>query len=132
MADPQQNDDSKSLTDVELERLKLYQDSFKHMTTFCSGAILLVSAVTGALFLPKPDYVLTLQGSIFLLSFGALFAMWGLAFVPGLIDGSTTPPSRWLWFLRPSSLRWLLWLSVGAAYNGFSLFSYFAAINLAQ
>jgi hypothetical protein len=36
VADQQQNDDLKSLTDIQLERLKMYQDSFKHMTTFCS------------------------------------------------------------------------------------------------
>jgi hypothetical protein len=118
-----------SVTDIELERLKMYQDSFKHMTTFSSGAILLASVVTGALFLPEPDSKLLvgpmLAISIFLLALGVLAAMWGLGMVPRhidrAIDGSTVPPH---------SLRLFLWLSMVSAYFGLAAFAYFALLNL--
>src|SRR5215208_1668543 len=82
VADPQQNDGSNPLPDNELERLKMYQDSFKHMMTFCSGGILLSAAVTGALF-PKPAFVLLLELSLGGLAVGVLAAMWGLYSVLG-------------------------------------------------
>jgi hypothetical protein len=130
VADPQQNDDSNPLTDIELERLKMYQDSFKHMTTLCSGAILLASAVTGALF-PKPDLVGLLAFSILFLAVGALAAMLGLVIVARYIDealdGSTiTIPSLTV----PSYLlSWMLWTSVGVAYIGLAQFAWFAWTN---
>ena len=125
MADQQQNDDLKSLTDIQLERLKMYQDSFKHMTTFRSGGILLASAATGALFLPKPEFPFMLAQSILLLALGALTAMWGLGMVPrhidSAIDGSTEPPS---------GLRTWLWVTVVTAYLGLASFTAFALANL--
>jgi hypothetical protein len=129
VADPQQNDDSKQLTDIELERLKMYQDLFKHMMTFSSAVILLASAVTGALFLPKPGSEVNLGPllafSIFHLAAGALFAMLGLTAVlrdiDSAIDGSTG---------HPSFLRRMLWASVITTLVGLLLFSYFAVLNL--
>jgi hypothetical protein len=125
VADQQQNDDSNPLTDTELERLKMYQDTFKHMTTFCSGGILLASAVTGALFLPKPDFVPLLALSIFLLAVGALFAMLGLnsvtRHIDSAIDGSTE---------SPLDLHHGLRLSVWLAYVGLLIFATFAMANL--
>ncbi len=38
------------LTEHELESTKMYHDSFKHLTTFSSGAILLSSSVVAAFF----------------------------------------------------------------------------------
>jgi hypothetical protein len=125
VADEQQNDDSKPLPDIELERLKMYQDTFKHISTFSSGAILLTSAVTGALFLPKLVNGMLLALSIVLLSVGTFGSLMGLALVPrridSAIDGSTRPPWR---------LTVLLWVSVLSALFGMVLFSYFAVYNL--
>jgi uncharacterized membrane protein len=126
VADQQQNDDSNQLTDTEIERLKMYQDSFKHMMTFCSGGILLASAVTGTLF-PKPVFVTMLVISLGFLAAGAFAAMWGLWFLLGGLDtavqdGSTGHPGRLNnWFA----------LSLLTAYFGLVLFVSFAAINLA-
>jgi hypothetical protein len=125
VADQQQNDDSNLLTDIELERLKLYQDSFKHMTTFSSGGILLASAVTGALF-PKPDLPWVLAISIFLLAIGALFAMVSLVQVARNMDSATGDSTA----TTALSLRVLLWWSVGAAYFGLALFAMFASANI--
>jgi uncharacterized membrane protein len=127
VADPQQNDDSNQLTDIKLERLKMYQDSFKHMTTFSSGAILLSAAVTGALF-PKPVLVGFLRLSIGLLALGAGAAMFGLLNVAIYMDsaidigGEEEHTSRILYTL--------LWLSVGVALVGVMLFAVFALANL--
>jgi hypothetical protein len=129
VADQQQTDDSNPPTDIELERLKMYQDLFKHMMTFCSAAILLASAVSGALFLPKPGSELNLGPllafSIFHLAAGALFAMLGLTGVlrdiDSAIDGRTG---------HPSYLRGMLWASVITSLVGLLLFSYFAVLNL--
>jgi hypothetical protein len=125
VADQQQNDDSNSLTDIELERLKMYQDSFKHMMTFSSGAIVLASALTGALF-PKPDFVWLLLFSIAALASGALAAMVGLARVPGYIDANRDGISA-----PPSWLRSCLWSSVISTYFGLAFFSAFAGANTA-
>jgi hypothetical protein len=137
VADQQQNGDSKALTDIELERLKMYHDSFKHMMTFCSGAILLASAVTGALFLPKPELPLMLAFSIGLLAFGALLAMLGLVQVSRYMDSAAkssievpdVPPAH-----RPippsMTVEKVLWVSVGAGYGGVALFSTFATTNI--
>ncbi len=120
------------MTEIELERLKMYQDSFKHMTTFCSGAILLASAVTGALFLePKPDYPQVLAPrllalSIILLAVGAAAAMLGLVKVPqymvGAIDDSPGPTFTMNYVF--------LGISVVAAYLGILFFAIFAVENL--
>jgi hypothetical protein len=125
VADQQQNGDSKPLTDIELERFKIYQDSFKHMTTFCSGAILLSAAVTGALF-PKPIIPGALAISIFLFSVGALFALLGLVFVPRYIDEAVGYRSTGF----PDILGGMLWFSVGGAYSGLVSFGIFAVENL--
>jgi hypothetical protein len=42
------------LTKHELETAKMYQDAFKHLTTFSSGAVLLSSSVVAAFF-EDPD-----------------------------------------------------------------------------
>ena len=139
MADQQQNDDSKALTDIELERLKMYQDSFKHMTTFSSGAILLASAVTGALFLPDPDSKLVigpmLAISIFLLAFGAAAAMLGLLNVSermdlAIDDSSTEKDDSSTERAYRAYLRRSFLVSVIAAYTGVLAFSIFAVVNL--
>jgi hypothetical protein len=111
--------------DIVLERLKVYQDSFKHMMTFCSGAILLFAAVTGALFLdPKPNAPLLLAFCVVLLTLGALFAMLGLVVVPRRIASGVSTGD--LGFMHS-----LLWASVLAAYSGLANFSLFAVVNLA-
>ena len=127
MADQQQNDDSNPLTDIELERLKMYQDTFKHMTTFCSGGILLSAAVTGALF-PKPDALWVLVISIGLLALATLAAMFGLYTLhrrldSSILDGNTENPYN-------PQFNWLR-LSVFAAYVGLLSFAAFAVMNLA-
>ena len=124
MADQQQNDDSNQLTDTEIERLKIYQDSFKHMMTFNSGGILLSAAATGALF-PKPEFPVLLAFSIFMLSTGALSAMLGLVYVPRHIDSAIGGNTRPTISLR-SYLQW----SMLTAYAGLSLFAIFAALNI--
>ena len=125
MVKPQQNDDSKPLTNIELERLKMYQDSFKHMMTFSSGAILLVSAVTGALF-KQPAVAVLVAFSILLLALGALAAMLGLLFVSRRIDRAIKPSIG----ASLVPLRFMLWVSVVPAYFGLALFSIFAGVNV--
>jgi hypothetical protein len=68
---------SAELSNRELEAAKMCQDTFKHMTTVSTGAILLSSTVVGAFF-PEPVNILFLWGSLvsFLLSAG--IAMYGL------------------------------------------------------
>jgi hypothetical protein len=115
------------ITDIQLERLKMYQDSVKHTMTFCSGAILLASAVTGALFLPKPDIVVLLAISILLFAIGAAFAMLALILVPRSITLDTDVITD-----RLKYLNGMLWLCVGAAYLGISIFAIFAMINITE
>src|SRR5688572_30738568 len=104
----------------------MYQDSFKHMTTFSSGGILLSSAVTGALF-PKPDYLFLLIFSIVLFAGGALFALLGLILVTrradSAIDDSAEP-------VPVGHLQANLTGSALAAYLGLVLFFLFALQNL--
>jgi hypothetical protein len=125
VGDEQRNDDSKPLTDIQLERLKMYQDSFKPMMTFSSGAIVLASAVTGALF-EEPDRGWLLASSISLLAVSALAAMLGLLFVSRRIDRAVDP-SIGASFVP---LRHALWVSVIPAYSGLALFSIFAGLNV--
>jgi archaellum biogenesis protein FlaJ (TadC family) len=113
---------------IDLERLKIYQDSFKHMMTFCSGAILLFSAVTGVL-ISNPNRVWFLAASIVLLAMGALFSMFGLVRVPSYMhsskDDSSVPTS-----VPTALLDWYLSISALAAYVGLALFAAFAVGNL--
>lgn len=111
------------MADAELERLKVYQDSFKHMMTFSSAAIGVASAVTGALFLPKPDYPKVLAASILLLASGALFAMLGFVVVPRRIASGVSTGEL-------NFIDTMLWASVTASYMGVALFSFFAGANL--
>jgi hypothetical protein len=92
-ADDPQNTASPPFTDRELEIAKMYQDTFKHMTTFCSGAILLSTAVVGALF-PHPAYVWLLIINVVLFVFGAASAMLGLYFTPRYLDPIPRPGQR--------------------------------------
>jgi hypothetical protein len=121
VADQQQNDGPNPRTDIWLERLKMYQDSFKHMTTFCSGAIVLSAAVTAALF-PKPDGLGWLGISIVLFALGAFLSMVGLLIVASYMDSDAArhPLGR---YLRNSVI---------AAYGGLAFFALFIFGNLTR
>jgi hypothetical protein len=134
VADQQQNDDSNLPTDIELERLKMYQDSFKHLMTFSSGAILLASAVTGALF-PKPDAVGMLVFSIVMFAIAALLAIAGFGlFVPLKMDSVVLPRVIYRRAENPDEsddmLGKILWLSCTATSGGLIAFGVFAFTNL--
>ena len=106
--------------DHTLEIVKMYQDAFKHMMTFCSGALVVSAAVVSAFF-PKPHGVIVLSLSFFIFLAGAAAAMVGLLRAPEYL-GEHSVVAR----LR---LRMWLTLSVAAAYLGLGLFGGFAVVN---
>src|SRR5215210_3059980 len=67
-------------SDRELEALKMYQDNFKTLMTFSSGALVVVATVVGA-FWPKPEHLWVLAVSLAFFLFGTAVALWGLVSV---------------------------------------------------
>jgi hypothetical protein len=142
VADDPQYNDSRSVKGRELEVAKMYQDTFKHMTTFCSGAILLSAAVVSALF-PEPHYLWLLITNIVSFVFGAASAMLGLYFTPRYLDlgrsthAFTSLGRRFSRFFASMGLAgylgilsWYLRTSVVLAYFGVLVFALFATANI--
>jgi hypothetical protein len=142
-----QNDEPKPLTDRELEIVKIYLDAFKHITTFCSGAIVVTATVVGVLF-PKPHYSFLLAFSIGLLLVGAAAGMFGLSsIIPYLAPSNQDESARRARPLFQPLEVWerlgkallpalgspfaFLWISVLSAYIGIACFAFFALFNLA-
>jgi hypothetical protein len=118
------NQDHASMPQSErgLELAKLHLDTFKHITTFCSGAILLTATVVAALF-PDPIRVWALTLSLLFFVRGVTFALGDLVFTIFLLDAHPqTPVSK--------VLSVLLTLSVVWAYLGVMSFGFFAGVNL--
>ena len=78
---PDKNQDHASMPQSErgLELAKLHLDTFKHITTFCSGAILLTATVVATLF-PDPIRVWALTLSLLFFVGGVTFSLGGLVF----------------------------------------------------
>ena len=117
------------LTEHELETAKMYQDSFKHLTTFSAGAILLSSSVSAAFFKnPTNSWTLYLSLSCFL--FSAALATTGLYITVNHLDKAfradtiEAEPGR-AQYRRSALFR----LSSSAAYTGVVGFSAFAVMN---
>ena len=114
----EQNRDSER----ELELAKMHLDAFKHLTTFCSGAILLTASVVAALF-KEPTGVWLLMLSIGFFVVGAAAALAGLwSTIRSLDPLAQTPVSK--------VLRFYLMMSVGWAYLGVMFFALFTLGNL--
>jgi hypothetical protein len=94
----------------------------KHITTFCSGAILLTATVVAALF-PEPSRVWLLSLGIILFAAGVTVALAGLWFSLRSVDSHMqTPVSKFLSIFLTLSVLW--------AYLGVLSFAFFAAGNL--
>jgi hypothetical protein len=103
----------------DLEVAKLYQDTFKHMTTFCSGALAVAATTVAALF--KNAEVITI------LSFSFICFLLGAA-------AATLDLYRTLQALAPEGLWVYLGLSVALAYValayvGVAAFGLFVLVN---
>jgi archaellum biogenesis protein FlaJ (TadC family) len=106
-----------------LELVKMYQDAFKHMMTFCSGALVVSAAVVSAFF-PKPQGVIVLSASFFAFLLGVAAAMVGLLRAPDYLESNSA--------VARLRLRLWLWLTVVAAYLALVLFGGFAVANFAS
>ena len=106
----------------ELELAKMHLDTFKHLTTFCSGAILLTATVVAALF-PDPVRVWAFTLSMLFFVGAVTFALAGLWLTIRLLDASLQMPLS-------KYLRAFLTLSVVWAYFGVMFFALFAGVNL--
>ena len=116
------------LTEHELETAKMYQDTFKHLTTFSSGAILLSSSVVAAFFV-KPDlWALYLSLAFFLIA--VALATLGLRITVRHLDedfragASDADADR-----RHRLMSNFCTGAVVAAYTGVVWFAVFAAYN---
>jgi hypothetical protein len=76
------------LTDHELETAKMYQDSFKHLTTFSAGAILLSSSVAAAFFKNPTNLWALLYLSLGCFLVGAALATAGLYITVNHLDNA--------------------------------------------
>jgi hypothetical protein len=106
----------------ELELAKMHLDTFKHLTTFCSGAILLTASVVAALF-PEPARLWLLSLSIIFFVTGLTFALIGLWFTIRSQDPHMLP-------VTSTFLSLHLAASVLGAYLGVLAFAFFATGNL--
>jgi hypothetical protein len=117
------------LTQHELETAKMYQDTFKHLTIFSSGAILLSSSVVAAFFKNQTDlWTLFVSLAFFLIS--AAFATFGLYFTVRHLDRSfSAGASDATAEIRKSRRTAFFLTSVITVYMGVVLFGAFAVIN---
>jgi ABC-type nickel/cobalt efflux system permease component RcnA len=114
---------SQQAPDREIERAKMDQDIFKHLTTFCSGAILVAATATAALF-PDPQFVWLLIMSILCFATGVTASVMGLftaTYNPWVVHRS----KRWGRSRNMSLIAGLL-----SVYFGIVAFSSFAGLNL--
>ena len=97
----------------------MYQDSFKHLTTFSSGALVVSATVVKALF-PNPAGVTVLELSFAFFLLGAATATLGLWMAPESLEATNaleanTPTAR-------ARLRIYLTVSVSTSYLGVLLY----------
>ena len=107
-------------SDRELEALKMYQDNFKTLMTFSSGALVVVATVVGA-FWPKPEHLWVLAVSLAFFLFGTAVALWGLVSVQRHVND---PENQNKFYLHNG-----LWLAVIFPYIGVTALGFFALFN---
>jgi len=99
------------------------QDTFKHLTTFSSGAILVTASATAALF-PNPQFVWLLIITILCFATGVTGSLLGL-FTATYNTWTEHRPPGWKRFRNVSLI-----ISLSSVYFGILAFGAFAALNL--
>jgi hypothetical protein len=117
------NHDSKPQSERGLEVAKMHLDLFKHITTFCSGAILLTATVTTTLFPAE-------LARLWLLSLSFIFFIAGLTHALGGLWATIRSLDSFMQTSVSTHVTLNLALSLLASYLGVLSFAFFAAGNL--
>lgn len=124
--------------ETAIEGAKMAYDWYKHLTTVSTGSVLLITAVTKALF-PDPSVAVLLVVALagFLLcALVSVLAMAGSADVatatPAVDESGRGPLQRWLWekFRSQGVQEGLLYFAVVSFVLGMLSFTVFAAFNV--